>query len=116
MMTMLNRSVPNASPQLALTDSELFLLDHIMLDIGKARPAAKTLSFYLTKIARLGSYLARASDPQPGNTVMWRDLSRFTDIELGAEIGAIFVGIERHAGRILFGAGLSRFKTPQIRL
>lgn len=91
-MTMLNRSVPNASPQLALTESEIFLLDHIMLDIGKARPAAKTLSFYLTKIARLGGYLARASDPPPGNTVMWRGLSRLTDIELGAEIGAIFVG------------------------
>ncbi len=86
------RSVPNASPQLALTDSEIFLLDHIMLDSGKARPAAKTLSFYLTKIARLGGYLARASDPPPGNTVMWTGLSRLTDIELVAEIGAIFVG------------------------
>jgi hypothetical protein len=58
-MTMLNRSAPNTSPQLALTDSEILLLDHIMLDIDKARPAAKTLSFYLTKIARLGVAILR---------------------------------------------------------
>lgn len=46
-----------------------------------------TLAFYLTKLARLGGYLARAGDPPPGN-VMWRGLSRLTDIELGAEIAA----------------------------
>jgi hypothetical protein len=43
-------------------------------------------------IARLGGYLARATDPPPGNTVMWRRLSRLTDIELGAIIGAKNVG------------------------
>jgi hypothetical protein len=41
---------------------------------------------YLTKLARLGGYLARASDPPPGNTVVWRGLIRLTDIKLGAEI------------------------------
>jgi hypothetical protein len=46
----------------------------------------------LIKIARLGGYLARASDPPPGNTVMWRGLSRLTDIELGAMVGGEFVG------------------------
>jgi hypothetical protein len=40
----------------------------------------KPLSHYLTKIARLGGYLARANDSPPGNTVMWRGLSRLTDI------------------------------------
>ena len=53
----------------------------------------KTLSYYLTKIARLGGYLPRASDPPPGNTVMWRGLSRQTDIALGARVvGAEIVG------------------------
>ena len=52
----------------------------------------KTLSHYLTKIARLGGYLARANDPPPGNTVMWRGLSRLTDIALGAVVGADIVG------------------------
>jgi hypothetical protein len=35
---------------------------------------------------RLGGYLARANDPPPGNTVMWRGRSRLMDIKLGAEI------------------------------
>ena len=91
-LTMLNRSAPNAPPQLALTDREIRLLDHLVKDVGKTLPREKTLSKYLTKLARLGGYLARASDPPPGNTVMWRGLSRLTDIELGAEIGVNFVG------------------------
>ncbi|MBI1777533.1 MAG: hypothetical protein HYR63_22200, partial [Proteobacteria bacterium] len=44
------------------------------------------------KIARLGGYLARANDPPPGNTVMWRGLSRLTDIALGAMVGVEIVG------------------------
>jgi hypothetical protein len=40
----------------------------------------KPLSHYLTKIARLGGYLARAND------------SRLTDIGLGAIVGAEIVG------------------------
>jgi len=50
------------------------------------------LSHYLTKIACLGGYLARANDPPPGNTVIWRGLSRLTDIGLGAIVGAKIVG------------------------
>jgi len=46
----------------------------------------------LTKLARLGGYLARASDPPPGNIVMWRGLARLTDIQIGVEIGAEDVG------------------------
>jgi hypothetical protein len=34
----------------------------------------------LAKVARLGGYLARAKDPPPGNVVMWRGLSRFTEV------------------------------------
>jgi hypothetical protein len=36
--------------------------------------------------------LARAKDPPPGNAVMWRGVSRLTDIELGLVIGAQLVG------------------------
>lgn len=89
-MTMLNRSVPNALPTLALTVTEIAVLDRLMSDKPQAR--RKTLSHYLTKIARLGGYLARANDPPPGNTVMWRGLSRLTDIALGAMVGARIVG------------------------
>jgi hypothetical protein len=89
-MTMLNRSVPNALPTLALTVAEIAVLDRLVSDKPQAR--RKTLSHYLTKIARLGGYLARANDPPPGNTVMWRGLSRLTDIALGAAVGAGIVG------------------------
>lgn len=89
-MTMLNRSVPNALPTLALTVTEIAVLDSLVSDKRQAR--RKTLSHYLTKIARLGGYLARANDTPPGNTVMWRGLSRLTDIALGAAVGAGIVG------------------------
>jgi hypothetical protein len=36
--------------------------------------------------------LARAHDPPPGNTVVWRSMSRLTDIELGILIGVGLMG------------------------
>ena len=45
--------------------------------------AERTVGRYLLQIAKLGGYLARAKDPPPGNLVLWRGLSRLTDILLG---------------------------------
>ena len=90
-MTMLNRANPSAPPDLALTGNEMILLDHFVPD--KAELSTRnSVSRYIIKIARLGGYLARASDPPPGNIVMWRGLSRLSDIELGALSGAKIVG------------------------
>ena len=89
-ITMLNRFNPNGPPTLMLTKIERALLDQAVPD--KALPLQKTLSYYLNKIARLGGYLARASDPPPGNMVMWRGMTRLTDIRFGAMIGAGLVG------------------------
>jgi Transposase DNA-binding len=91
-MTMMNRATQNASPKLALTDMEITLLDNLVRDTRRGPAGPKALPHYLTKIARLGGYLARASDPPPGNMVMWKGLSRLMDIELGATMGARFVG------------------------
>jgi hypothetical protein len=91
-MTMVNRSQPEAAPTVALTQMELELLDHLVKDKAGKIPAAKNLSHYLTKIARLGGYLARANDPVPGNIVMWRGLSRLTDIAVGFSFGTENVG------------------------
>ena len=82
-MTMINRSVASAPPAAVFTTIERRLLDHLVPDRATDRTGKKSLSAYITKVARLGGYLARASDPPPGNIVMWRGLSRFTDIELG---------------------------------
>ena len=78
-MTMINRAAPDARPELAVTGGEMKLLDRLVTDKHSGQPAAGTLSSYLIKIARLGGYLARASDPPPGNIVMWRGLSRLAD-------------------------------------
>ncbi len=82
-MTMLNRSSTDASPDTIFSDVEQKLLDHLVPDRPKEPFTKNSLSFYITKLARLGGYLARASDSPPGNIVMWRGLSRLTDIVLG---------------------------------
>jgi len=91
-MTMLQRTDPKASPLLALTEVELLLLDEITAVRLGSRSNNKTLADYLLWIARLGGYLARNKDKPPGNIVMWRGLSRLTDIQLGFAMGAKFCG------------------------
>jgi hypothetical protein len=71
---------------------ELYLLDMLIRDKADASKHGKSLGAYLIKLARLGGYLARAHDPPPGNKVLGRGLTRLTDIELGAIIGAQLVG------------------------
>lgn len=90
-ITMMNRTAPDAPPAVAFTELELWLLDELVDDKAGKVPQ-RTLTTYLIKLARLGGYLARAHDPPPGNKVMWRGLSRLTDIELGAMIATQLVG------------------------
>lgn len=82
-ITMLNRSSSDLPPDLAFSDVETQLLDHLIPD--PPGQTSKSLSSYITKLARLGGYLARADDSPPGNIVMWRGLTRLTDIVLGFE-------------------------------
>lgn len=91
-MTMINRTAPEAPPGLALTRSECHLLDQIVKEKTTSCAKAKPLSAYLIKIARLGGYLARKNDPPPGNIVMWRGMSRLTDVQLGFQLGVELVG------------------------
>lgn len=90
-LTMINRHQPAAAPDVALTQLELRLLDQLAPDRG-APNDSRALSHYIIKIARLGGYLARAHDPAPGNIVMWRGLTRLTDIAIGYSLGAQNVG------------------------
>jgi hypothetical protein len=91
-LTMLSRALPNAAPEMALTATEIYLLDQFVSDTSNAKAAGNTVSLYLVKLARLGGYLARSKDPPPGNTVMWRGMSRLTDIQLGFILGTQLVG------------------------
>jgi len=91
-LTMINRIAPEASPRLALTEIEIGLLDQLLKDKPPNRPPKRTLSTYLEKIARLGGYLGRKGDSPPGNSVMWRGMSRRIDIALGSTSSLNFVG------------------------
>jgi hypothetical protein len=50
-MTMLNRAKPEASPEMALTPTEIYLLDQLVSDKPDVTPTSNTLSLYLTKLA-----------------------------------------------------------------
>jgi hypothetical protein len=88
-MTMMNRSAPTAPAAVAFTTTERRLLDHLVPDRHKDRTKGKSLSSYITKVARLGGYLDRSTDLPPGNIVIWRGLSRLTDIELGFQMAQV---------------------------
>lgn len=85
-LTMVNRATPDAPAEMVLTGAEIEVLDRLAAGPTTA-PAVpvttRTVGHYLTQIARLGGYLARAKDPPPGNLVLWRGLARLTDILLG---------------------------------
>jgi len=85
-LTEINRSAPDASPEVALTATEVTLLDQLVKDTARIAQAPP-LSRSLIKLAQLGGYLARANDPPPGNKVIWRGMHRLIDIELGYRLG-----------------------------
>lgn len=86
-MTMVNRCCDKASPKIALTDIEINILDQMTKGSEEG-----VLSDYLLKIAKLGGYLDRNSDPPPGNMIIWRGLSRLVDIQLGFSLAMQIVG------------------------
>jgi hypothetical protein len=83
-MTMLNRTTTEMSVTSVFSETERQLLDHLVPDRG-IDDTKRPLSDYIIKVARLGGYLARSNDSPPGNIVMWRGMSRLTDIVLGFE-------------------------------
>lgn len=88
-LTMSNRVNPDAPAETALTRTEIAILDRMTASTatGSETQAPKpTVSHYLLAIAKLGGYLARTNDPPPGNAVLWRGLTRLTDIHLGYEL------------------------------
>ncbi|TWA81590.1 IstB-like ATP binding protein [Azospirillum brasilense] len=91
-MTMINRSAPDVDAGIVFTEREQLILDFLVPNKAPSLPGSNTLGIYLTKVAKLGGYLARGRDPPPGNTVMWRGMSRLIDIALGSEIAPQLVG------------------------
>ncbi|MBI1315192.1 IS4 family transposase [bacterium] len=83
-LTMINRSEVTPPVTSVFTPTELTILEQLAQDSDRKTP--DSISDYITAVARLGGYLARGKDPPPGNTVLWRGLSRLTDIQLGFEL------------------------------
>jgi hypothetical protein len=89
-LTMVNRTNPKTPANVVFTETEIAILNQLA---GNPRqPAPQNVSNYILAIARLGGYLKRKNDGPPGNTVLWRGLSRLTDIHLGVEISKGLVG------------------------
>ncbi|AXC69075.1 IS4 family transposase [Salmonella enterica] len=84
-LTMVSREYSDVPAEMALTQAECELLDNVIKDNKKTENAAP-LHRYIIKLAQLGGYLARANDPPPGNTVLWRGLRRLNDILYGFEL------------------------------
>lgn len=82
-LTMINRTAPDTSAEQVFTQTELKILDR--LSKGEP-PGQKSLSYYIIEVAKIGGYLARGKDPPPGNTIMWRGISRLNDIHLGFDL------------------------------
>ncbi|MGC8550691.1 MAG: IS4 family transposase [Acidobacteriaceae bacterium] len=91
-LTMTHRIAPDARPELVFTDLELRILDRLVNHKSTLPPRQYRLSHYLTRLAQLGGYLARNSDPPPGNETLWRGWTRLVDIQLGVILGAEIVG------------------------
>lgn len=87
-MTMLNRADPDTSASEAFTDAEIAVLDRLSTRTAMPEFMPRTLSHYAIQLAKLGGYLARKGDPPPGNTVMWRGLTRLTDIVFGIKLAS----------------------------
>jgi hypothetical protein len=90
--TMMQRAAPTAPAKIAFTTQEINLLDRLVQSSAKSGSDHSDLSAYLYKLACLGGYLGRSRDPPPGNMVIWRGLSRLTEIELGFELALEIVG------------------------
>lgn len=66
---------------------KLELLDRLRPASGIAAGQPGRVSTTVIQLAKLGGYLARTSDLRPGNTVIWRGMTRLADIEFGFQLG-----------------------------
>ena len=89
-LTMVNRTNPRTPAVTVFTETEIAILNHLF---DESQPSARNqVTHCLLAVARLGGYLARKNDGPPGNAVLWRGLSRLTDIHLGVELSKKVVG------------------------
>ena len=91
-MMMIQRENTTEKPALVFTGNELNIINKLVKPKRHETSQPRSLSNYIRKIAKLGGYLPRASDPQPGNLVIWGCFSRLNDIHLGMLLAKRNVG------------------------
>lgn len=79
-LTMVSRTNSRTSADSVFTNTEIAILNQLA---GDQQSPPKYVAHYVLAVAKLGGYLHRKSDGPPGNIVLWRGLSRLTDIHLG---------------------------------
>ena len=82
-MTMFQSEKTDEEPTAVFTNNELNILDKLVKQKRHETSQTRSLSNYIRKMAKLGGYLAQASDPPPRNLVIWREFWRLNDIHLG---------------------------------
>jgi hypothetical protein len=81
-MTMLNRAVPDAPCSVLLERDEWEALFCILHNTPTPLAEAPSIGEAVRGIARLGGFLGRKADGQPGVTVLWRGLRHLMDITM----------------------------------
>lgn len=79
-MTMMAREEGPSGVKATFSKLEVSILDAVIPE-RKTKKKESSAQFYLTKVAKLGGYLARASDPPPGPLVIWRGLMKLNDFQ-----------------------------------
>src|ERR1022692_611934 len=91
-LTMLNRATQDSKASVAFTALEIKILQRLAPDRQSGSSRSSKLQSCLIPLAGLGGYPNRTGDGPPGNIVMWRGMSRLTDIELGFQMAMENVG------------------------
>ena len=76
-LMMIGRLLPDASCELLLDEEEWQLLYRVSNKTRQVPEEAPSVKEAILMIARLGGFLARKSDGDPGTTVIWRGLTTF---------------------------------------
>ena len=91
-LTLIARITPKASCCLFLNDIEWKVLFSQLNKNCKIPQDTPSIKECIVWIARLGGFLARKGDKDPGITHIWRGLKKFNTLLEGVEIAKIFVG------------------------
>ena len=77
---MINRTGEKLPAKLVFTETETTIINNL---VPSSKRGKLFLNDYIIKVAQLGGYLNRNSDPPPGNSVIWRGLTKLGDIHIG---------------------------------